>query len=163
MFTSVVVFSLSIHFFLTMLITSTKIFFLNILNYLSFGPLLCDLKWLSWQKTDTGTSSGELNQFSSYRSLSMYCSLLGLRDPEDSYLRGLRSCYCSSLLGCTAARKAHTSKQVTLIMGLQKDPSIFSVILKEPRLEGLPGEEGGHQEESLCEVGQSVEVRMDLG
>lgn len=48
-------------------------------------------------------------------------------------------------------------------MGRQKDPSIFSVIQKELRLEGLPGEEGGHQEKSLCEVGQSVGVRMDLG
>lgn len=114
-------------------------------------------------KIETGTGSGELNQFSSYRSLSMYSSLPGLRDPEDSYLRGLRSCYCSSLLSCTAARKGHTSKQGTLIMGRQKDPNIFSVIRKELRLEGLPGEEGGHQEKSLCEVGQSVGVRMDLG
>lgn len=48
-------------------------------------------------------------------------------------------------------------------MGRQKDPSIFSVIWKELRLEGLPGEEGGYQEKSLCEVGQSVGVRMDLG
>ena len=114
-------------------------------------------------KTETGIGSGELNQFSSYRSLSMYSSLLGLRDPEDSYLRGLRSCYCSSSLGGTAARKAHTSKQGTLIMGLQKDPSVFSVIRKELRLAGLPGEEGGPQEKSLCVVGQSVGVRMDLG
>lgn len=114
-------------------------------------------------KTETGTGSGELNRFSSYRSLSMYSSLLGLRDPEDSYLRGLRSYYCSSSLGGTAARKAHTSKQGTLTMGLQKDPSVFSVIQKELRLAGLPGEEGGQQEKSLCAVGQSVGVRMDLG
>lgn len=48
-------------------------------------------------------------------------------------------------------------------MGRQKDPSIFSVIRKELGQEGRPGEEGGHQEKSLCEVGQSVGVRMDLG
>lgn len=35
-------------------------------------------------KIETGTGSGELNQFSSYRSLSMYSSLPGLGDPEDS-------------------------------------------------------------------------------
>lgn len=114
-------------------------------------------------KTDTGTGSGELNQFSSYCSLSMYYSLLGLGDPEDSYLRSLCSCYCSSSLGYTAARKDHTSKQGTLIIGLEKDPSIFSVIRKELRLEGLHGGERGHQEESLCKVGRSLGVRMDLG